>query len=145
MLAQQHVNRYRSHAKDVSLDEQVEAGVSFAAKPEAAALVADERLPHAIAQSLGELDSEERFLLASYYLDQRTLADIGRQLRVHESTVSRKLEKLTGTLRKRIRKRLQVAGVDPRRCDELLHELDVRDLDVDLAANLRQERPTQTF
>jgi RNA polymerase sigma-70 factor (ECF subfamily) len=98
-----------------------------------------------LAQALAELDSEERFLLASYYLDQRTLADIGRQLRVHESTVSRKLEKITRALQKRIRKRMQAAGLDRWRYDEIMQNLDVRDLNVDVTASLRQERPTDTF
>jgi RNA polymerase sigma-70 factor (ECF subfamily) len=145
VLAQQHIDRCRSHAKDVSLDEQVEAGVCFAASPQAAAPATDDRVEVAVAQTLAELGNEERFLLASYYLDQRTLADIGRQLREHESTISRKLDKVTGALRKRIRKRLQAAGINPRRCDELLQELDVRDLNVDVAANLRQERSVGTF
>jgi RNA polymerase sigma-70 factor, ECF subfamily len=145
VLAQQHVDRCRSHAKDVSLDEQVEAGVSFAANAATAAPVTDERIAQAVAQTLAELSSEERFLLASYYLDQRTLANIGRQLCVHESTISRKLEKLMKELRKRIRKRLQAAGLNSRRCDELLLELDVRDLNVNVAENLRQERPIETF
>jgi RNA polymerase sigma-70 factor (ECF subfamily) len=145
VLAQQHVNRCRSQAKVVSLEEQVEAGVGFAAKPEPQTAINDGGVSALIAQSIAELDSEERFLLASYYLDQRTLADIGRQLRVHESTVSRKLEKLTGSLQKQIRKRMQAAGVDRRRCDEILQDLDVRDLNVDVPRNLRQERPADTF
>jgi RNA polymerase sigma-70 factor (ECF subfamily) len=145
VLARQHVDRYRSHAKDVSLDEQVEAGVSFAATPSVATPVADDRVAVAIAQSLAELHSEERFLLASYYLDQRTLANIGRQMGVHESTISRKLDKLMKELRKRIRKRLQTAGINYRRCDELLLELDVCDLKVDVAKNLRQEKPVESF
>jgi len=145
VLAQQHVNRFRSHAKGVSLDEQVEAGVSFAASTATAAPVTDERVAQAVVQTLAEVGDEERFLLASYYLDQRTLANIGRQLCVHESTISRKLEKLTKELRKRIRKRLQAAGINSRRCDELLLELDVRDLNVNVAENLRQERPIETF
>ena len=145
VLAQQHVNRCRSLAKDVCLDEQVEAGVSFAASPAMAASVTDERLAQAVAETLSEVSSEERFLLASYFLDQRTLANIGRQLCVHESTFSRKLEKLTKELRKRIRKRLQADGINSRRCDELLLELDVRDLNVNAAENLRQERPIETF
>jgi len=78
-------------------------------------------------------------------LDQRTLADIGRQLRVHESTVSRKLERLAHELRKRVRKRLVLTGLNARRCDELMHELDVRDLDVNVAKTLRQEAPRSTF
>jgi RNA polymerase sigma-70 factor (ECF subfamily) len=145
VLAQQHVNCCRSHAKDVSLDEQIESGVSFAAASPAAAPVADERIAAAVAETLAGLGNEERFLLASYYLDQRTLADIGRQMGVHESTISRKLERLTRELRKGIRRRLQAAGMNPRRCDELLQDLDVRDLDVNVAENLRQERPVGTF
>jgi RNA polymerase sigma-70 factor (ECF subfamily) len=145
VISQQHVNRCRSHAKDVSLDEQVEAGVSFAASTPIAAPVTDDRVAEAVAQTLAELGGEERFLLASYFLDQRTLANIGRQMCVHESTIGRKLEKLTKELRKRIRKRLQAAGINSRRCYELLLEIDVRDLNVNVAENLRQERPVQSF
>ena len=139
VLSQQYVNRYRSQSKEVSLDAQVEAGVSFAAPPAESAPAADDRIAVAVAQTLAELSSEERYLLASYYLDQRTLADIGRQLRLHESTVSRKLERVTREVRKRVRKRLQAVGFHPRRCDELMQELDIRDLNVDVTATLSKK------
>ena len=145
VLSQQYVNRYRSQSKEVSLDAQVEAGVSFPAPPAESAPAADDRIAVAVAQTLAELRSEERYLLASYYLDQRTLADIGRQLRLHESTVSRKLERVTREMRKRVRKRLQAVGFHPRRCDELMQELDIRDLNVDVTATLRQETWPGTF
>jgi len=145
VLAQRYVDRHRKHARDVSLEEQVEAGVSFAARPMASADAPDTRLADAVRQTLSELGPEERFLLAAYYLDQRTLADIGCQLRMHESTVSRKLERLTRELRKYVRRRLQAAGMAPRRCDELLQDLDVRDLQVDVAGSLRQETPAGAF
>ncbi len=145
VLAQQHVNRCRSLAKDVSLEEQLEDGVSFPAGAAISAPVVDDRIAEAIKQALAGLGAEERFLLVSYYLDERTLANIGRQMGVHESTISRKLEKLTKTLRKGIRKRLQDAGIGSRRCDELLSELDVRDLEIDVAEHLRQEKPVSTF
>jgi RNA polymerase sigma-70 factor, ECF subfamily len=145
VLAQQHVNRCRTLAKDVSLEEQVEAGVSFAAKPETVTAAGAGRVSEMLAEALAELDSEERFLLVSYYLDRRTLAEIGRQLRVHESTISRKLEKVASGLRRRIRKRLHADGLDARQCDELMQELDVRDLNVDLAGNLRQEPAAESF
>jgi RNA polymerase sigma-70 factor (ECF subfamily) len=145
VLAQEYVNRYRAHSKEVSLDEQIEAGVSFSDRPLVNAAAPDDRLVAAVAESLAALSAEERFLLASYYLDQRTLADIGRQLHVHESTISRKLERLTGELQKRMRRRLQATGVDRRRCDELLQDFDVRDLNIDVAANLRQEMPLGAF
>jgi len=145
VLARQHIDRCRSHAKDVSLDEQVQAGIGFAAEPETALPPTDDRVTEAVSQTLAEVSNEERFLLVSYFLDQRTLANIGRQMGVHESTVSRKLEKLTKVLRKRIRKRLQASGINSRRCDELLLELDVRDLNIKVAENLRQEGPIETF
>jgi RNA polymerase sigma-70 factor (ECF subfamily) len=145
VLAQQHTNRCRSHVRNVSLGEQIEAGVSFAARPQSATPIVDQRIAAAIVQTLAEVSSEERFLLASYYLDQRTLASIGRQLGVHESTISRKLERITDALRKRMRKRMQSAGIAPRRCDELIQEIDVRDLDLNVTKNLRQERSIETF
>ena len=135
----------RSNALDVSLDEQLEAGVAFAAKPETPDPAADDWVVKAVSQTLAELRSDERFLLASYYLDKRTLAVIGRQLGVHESTVSRKLDRVTAAVRKRIRKRMLAGGMDARRCNEILEELDVRDLPVDVKGNLRQESKVETF
>jgi RNA polymerase sigma-70 factor, ECF subfamily len=145
VLSQQYVNRYRSRRREVSLDQELEAGVGFAAPP-----VADEKAPDdcvvtAVAQTLAELSAEERFLLTSWYLDQRTLADIGRQLKVHESTISRRMERLTAALRKRIRKRLQGAGLSSRECDEVMRDLDVRDLNINVATSLKQETPLETF
>ena len=145
VLSQQYVDRYRSQSREVSLDEQIEAGVSFADRTPAPTPEPDARMAEAVAQELATLGGEERFLLASYYLDGRTLANIASQLRVHESTISRRLERLTRELRKRVRKRLEAAGVNRRRCEELLQDLDVRDLNVDVAANLRQETSPATF
>ena len=145
VLSQQYIDRHRSQSREVSLEQQIEAGVSFADRTPAPTAQPDRRMAAAVSQELAALGDEERFLLASYYLDERTLANIGRQLRVHESTISRRLERLTGELRKRVRKRLEAAGVDRGRCEELLQEFDVRDLNVDVAANLRQETSPGTF
>jgi len=145
VLAQQHINRFRAHAADVSLDEQMEAGVAFAAAPAPNTAEPDSRLTEAVRDSLAELGGEERFLLAAYYLDGQKLAAIARQMSVHESTISRKLDKITGALRKRIRKCLRAKGLDARQCDEMLHDLDVRDLNLNVAETLRQERSIGTF
>jgi RNA polymerase sigma-70 factor (ECF subfamily) len=145
VLSRQFVNRYRSRSREVSLDEQLDAGVGFAAAPAADESGPDHRLGVAIAATLAELGAEERFLLSSWYLDQRTLADIGRQLSLHESTISRRLDRLTKKLRKRVRERLRAAGLGLRECDELLAELDVRDLNVNVAATLKQETRVETF
>lgn len=145
VLAQRHVDRCRAQKNDVSLEEQMEAGAAFAAPAETPAVALDPRLSTAVSAALKELGSEERFLLAAYYLDGQKLAAIGRQLGVHESTVSRKLERVTAALRKRVRKRLIAEGIDRRRCEELLAELDVRDLNVNVRRDLGQEKKMETF
>ena len=145
VLAQRHIDRVRACAKDVSMEEQVERGASFAAKEAPEVPEADERVARAVAGALADAANEERFLLAAYFLDRRTLAEIGRQMAVHESTVSRKLERATAALRKQVRKRLLAAGLTPARCGEVLEEIDVRGLRVDVEASLRQERRAETF
>jgi RNA polymerase sigma-70 factor (ECF subfamily) len=151
VLAREHIDRCRSYRNEVSIEEQIEHGVLFAQPNEPMPTDTDVRVGQAVAETLSELKAEERFLLGSYYLDHRTLAEIGRQMGVHESTVSRKLERLTGALRKRVRWRLQSAGVAARQCDELLQDLDVRTINVDVAENLKQagnskqEGPAGTF
>jgi RNA polymerase sigma-70 factor, ECF subfamily len=145
VLSQQFIDRCRSSAKTLSLDEQLDGGSSFAAPNLATSPPPDPRLAAAISQSLEALTAEERFLLASWYLDQRTLADLARQLRVHESTMSRRLDRIVNAVRKRVRKSLITSGLSARQCDELIEEIDVRDLDIDVAAKLRQETPPAAF
>jgi RNA polymerase sigma-70 factor (ECF subfamily) len=145
IVAQEHVNRYRRTRRETSLDEAVEQGQQFAAPTPAGTPAADQSLSHAIAAELAVLDDDERFLLASYYLDGRKLAEIARLLRVHESTISRKLERATGTLRKRIRKRLIDSGISSRQVDEWMQDLDVRDVQLPIAKTLRQEKQSSTF
>lgn len=131
VLAQEYVNRYRAGRRLVSLEEQTEAGVQFTATaPEpAASPVAEARLEAATDAALAALSAEEKFMLAAYYLDGRTLAEIARSLRVHESTICRKLEKLAVSLRKAIVANLMRAGMSRQAAEEAL-ETDVRDLRV---------------
>ena len=89
--------------------------------------------------ALADLDAEDRLVLASYYLDQRTLSEIGRMLGLHESTVSRRVEKITNRLRKQIVARLTKAGLSRRAAEELL-ETDVRALEINVREKLAQER-----
>ena len=144
VLAQEHVNRYRRGRRLVSLEEESEEGVQYAAaEPEPAAVV-DSRVENAIDEVLAALPPEDRFLLAAYYLDGRKLAEIGRMLVVHESTVSRKLEKLAKSLRKQILHSLGRAGMSRRQAEEAL-QVDVRDLQINLRERLAQETPSGAF
>lgn len=131
VLAQEYVNRYRRDRRLVSLEEQTEARV--------AKETIDPRLEQATDAALLELSAEERFLLASHYLDERSLAEIARMLRLHESTVSRRIGKLTARLRKRIVQGLKQRGMDARAAKEAM-QVDVRDMKLDLRGKLVQER-----
>jgi hypothetical protein len=57
------------------------------------------------------LEPEERFLLSAWFLDQRTLLEISRVLRVHEATVSRRIGRLTARLHKELLASLQASGM----------------------------------
>src|SRR5438552_5383236 len=92
VLAQEYVNQYRRKRRLVSLDEESEEGTQYAAPEKEPEPLVDARLEAVTDQALAALDPQDRFVLASYYLDGRTLAEIAGLLRVHESTISRKLD-----------------------------------------------------
>jgi RNA polymerase sigma-70 factor, ECF subfamily len=144
VLAQEFVNRYRRQRRLVSLDEESEEGVQFAAAAPAPAVGVDPRIEAATDEALAELSAEDRFVLASYYLDERTLAEIARTLHVHESTISRKLDKLAKSLRKRILAGLTRQGLSRQQAQEAL-EVDVRDLQLNLRKRLLQENAHRAF
>lgn len=137
VLAQEYVNRYRSQRRLVSLEEQAEAGAQFRAPASDPAPALDTRLEAATDEALEALPAEDRFILASYFLDGRTLAETARILGVHESTISRRVEKITATLRKQIVAGLMRRGMNRAQAVEAL-EADVRDLSLDVAARLRE-------
>jgi RNA polymerase sigma-70 factor (ECF subfamily) len=137
VLAQEYINRYRTQRRLVSFEEKTEGGSQFKAKDDAAAVLPDVRVEHAVDAALVELSAEERLILAFYYLDGRTLAETARMLGVHESTISRRLEKITISLHKRIVRELRRCGMSAREIDEALLT-DVRDLTVDIRGKLLQ-------
>lgn len=144
VVAQEFVNTYRKQRRLVSLDEEAEEGAQFAAASPEPIAPANPVLERATDEALRELDPEDRFVLASYFLDGRTLAEIARALRVHESTISRKVEKLTKSLRKQILKNLVRFGMSRRQAEEAL-AADVRDLTVDIRASLAQDSVSGAF
>jgi RNA polymerase sigma-70 factor (ECF subfamily) len=144
VMAQEHINRYRRQRRLVSLDEETEDGVQFATVDSEPAIVVDPRVEAATDEVLGTLPPEDRFVLASYFLDGRTLAEIARILGVHESTISRKLDKLAKSLRKQILASLGRRGMSRRQAQEAL-EVDVRDLRVNIRNRLAQETGGPAF
>jgi RNA polymerase sigma-70 factor, ECF subfamily len=144
VLAQEFVNRYRRTKRMVSLDEENEEGMQFAAVESELAPPRDSRLESATDTALARLSSEDRLVLAAYYLDGRTLAEVGRLLGVHESTVSRKVDKLAKSLRRKILAGMLRQGMARRQAEEAL-EVDVRDLQVNIRQSLAQESPGAAF
>jgi RNA polymerase sigma-70 factor (ECF subfamily) len=144
VLAQEFVNRYRRQRRLVSLDEKTEGGAQFAAADSEAAVAVDPRVENATDEVLSRLAAEERFILAAYYLDERKLGEIARTLGVHESTISRKLDKLAKSLRKQILAALVKTGMSRRQAEEAL-QVDVRDLRLNVRERVTQESESQAF
>jgi RNA polymerase sigma-70 factor (ECF subfamily) len=148
VMAQEFINRYRKQKRTVSLEEQTEEGVQFAAPVADPAGTSDraseQRLETATDAALAELSSEDRFTLVSYYLDGQTLADIARTLGLHESSVSRRLNRLATGLRKRILAGLRAQGMSHAQAAEAL-ETDVRDIRLNLRSRLTQDSGAKTF
>jgi len=144
VLAQEYVNRYRRTKRLVSLDQESEEGVQFRAPNPEPAPSADPRLAQATDEALALLSGEDRMVLSAYYLDGRTLAEIARMLGVHESTISRKLDKLAKALRKQILAGLVRRGLSRRQAEEAL-EVDVRDLQMDIRRSLTQDSSPAAF
>ncbi len=143
VLAQEYVNRYRAGRRLVSLEEQTEAGAQFAEKTVEAEPAPDARLVASTDEALSDLPAEDRLILASYYLDGRTLAEVARILGVHESTISRRLEKIVQSTRKAIVKGLLRRGMSKQQAEEAM-EADVRDFSIDVRRRLVQEKGEPT-
>jgi len=142
-LAQRHVDHYRRTRREEPLDKS-DADFERAADPdEETPFPALGLLERATEQALRSCDAEERFLLATYFLDGRTLFEIARMLAVHEATVSRRLRRTTGGIRKQILRNLVDAGLSRRAAEEAL-SADPRDLDLNLK-KLLQNSQTEAF
>lgn len=117
VLAQRHVDLLRADRGNISLDappdgredgpalEPVQRTNPAPADPDRAKILA--RLDRALHQALAALAPRDRMLLACYYVDELTLAEIGRTVGEHESTVSRQLERTRRALRESVTEALR--------------------------------------
>jgi len=133
ILAQRRVNQYRKIGRETELGE-IEPAATVSEEPASERL---EDLQLAIKITLSEASAEERFLLSAYYLDQHTLHEISRVLRVHEATISRKLKRATERLRKQLLRTLKARGLSRRASEEALGT-DPRDVDINLRKLLQK-------
>lgn len=109
VLAQRHVDRIRAGRKFEELED--EDGRDNAKLPAAAKVlqVADPhrakyllKFSNALQTALENLDARDVALLRMYYAEQKKLAEIGRGLGEHESSVSRHLEKVRQDVRRAV-------------------------------------------
>lgn len=137
-LAQRYVDEIRRTRRNQPLDDseaEIEAPEPDAEMP----AVATTALERAVEAAIAGRDAEERYLLAAYYLDGKTLLEIARVLGVHEATVSRKLHRGLDEIRKQILRHLAAQGLSRRAAEEMLGA-DPRDLDVNLKKLLQQSQ-----
>lgn len=106
VLAQRHIDQIRVARKFDSLDEPAAGEVPRVREPSTVRPPADprreqylERFREALADALASLDARDRSRLQLYYGEDRTLAEIGRAIGEHESSVSRNLERVRKELR----------------------------------------------
>jgi RNA polymerase sigma-70 factor (ECF subfamily) len=135
-LAQRHVDHYRRTRREEPLEEFDAPALDPPALTPVRELSLLER---AIEQAVSGSEAEERYLLAAYYLDEKTLLEIARVLGVHEATVSRKLHRAEKEIRKQILKHLQHNGMNRRAAEEAMGA-DPRDLEVNLKKLLQNSQ-----
>jgi RNA polymerase sigma-70 factor len=163
VLAQKQVDMFRTSGRTASLEgEEVEGGAAREFSGHSVIVPVDSdphremylgRFGQAFSMAIASLSPRERMILACYYVDQLTLAEIGRMLREHESTVSRQLERMRRALRESVTQALQV---EIPQCDgrpaepaldraqiELAFEYAVEDWPFDLSQTLSASEPAE--
>ena len=147
VLVRAYIDRYRSEKRLVPLDETMEEDPRLITAASEVVVSVDPRLEDATDEALSSLSPEDGYILVSHFLDGRTLADIASSLNVHESTASRRVEKITSRLRNKVVAALRRRGMSRAQAEEAL-QADVRDLQLKVRERLQktlQERHTGSF
>jgi len=142
VVSRTYVNGYRAEqrsetfkgriARELGADAQI---ASEAADPDRVRYL--EMLRRSLSAALTALPARDRLRLSYYYVQELTLAQVGRLLAEHESTVSRKLENTRKALRTEVERRLRddhgLAADEFRACYEAALEAWPFDLSRELA------------
>lgn len=154
ILAQRHVDAIRAGRRTTPMGTDGEDGEHLGHEPATAVLPPD---PHreryrtlfcrALEAALASLDARDHLRLRLYYAERRTLAEIGRLLQEHESSVSRNLDRIRAQLRKDVEGELQTGrarangkasgGLSPAEV-ELAIEYAAEDVPIDLEKILKK-------
>lgn len=133
LLAREFVDRYRQASRLVALDDNLPRIIP---EPEDFPDITGTPLNLALDKAVAELAGEPCLILAAYYLDARTLSEIGCMLGIHESTVSRRLNKSIRFLRKRTVHHLRKSGIGMQQATELM-ATGVRQISINLRDRLQ--------
>ena len=144
ILVQRHVDAVRAARRTQPLPDEEIASASTDAMENWRTPDPDRRrylaLLHAsLAAALSGLEARERLRLSCYYVQDMTLAQVGRLLGEHEATVSRKLGRTRRQLRKQVERSL---GADERlSADEirLCYEYALEEWPFDLTGVLQRQ------
>jgi RNA polymerase sigma-70 factor (ECF subfamily) len=135
-LSQRHVDQYRRSYREEPLEDLDAPSVE---RPVQESPVALPMVAQAVELALVESEAEERFILASYFLDEKTLAQIAAVLGVHEATISRRLRRATDSVRKQVLRNLRNLGISKRAAEEALGT-DPRDLELQIDLKTLMQR-----
>jgi RNA polymerase sigma-70 factor len=134
ILAQRHVDEFRRARKMESLDdpEDENRGGNAQKLPVTSGSQDPERerylamMQAAVEKALQGLDPQDRLRLAYYYVEELTLLEIGKMLREHEATASRKIERARQDVRRSVdavlRSEKQLSEAQVRLCYEYARE-----------------------
>ena len=133
VLAQRHVDQIRAQRRWLSLDAEDGGKPELPAEPMQASLLDPHRAHYlscfsaALQHALQALEPGDRERLELYYVRQMKLAEIGRRLGEHESSVSRNLERIRGDLRKltemKLREAYSLSEAEIQQCVEYAAEV----------------------
>lgn len=114
ILAQRHIDAIRAGRRFESLDDEESKSAAPKNVPSVASPPADPhreryvaRFVRALHEAIISLDSRDEQRIRLYYAQQQTLAEIGRQLGEHESSVSRNLDRIRLALRRAVEENLR--------------------------------------
>src|SRR5882762_11912300 len=154
VLAQRHIDAVRVARRFESLDEPDGDGKVRELADKVALPAGD---PHreryialfqaALGAALEKIELRDRERLRLYYVEERTLAEIGKKLGEHESSVSRNLERIRREMKANVEECLKKAAPGPRLSAEqisLCFEYAAEDVPIDLG-KLLKSRETGTL
>lgn len=145
VVARSVVDGYRASRRSAAMRERVEKEGEIGRTAIAETIDEPERdrylalLRTSLVKEISQLERRDRLRLAYYHVQQLTLAEVGRLLSEHESTVSRRLEQTRKALRKGIERSLRR---EHRLATDQIHacyEAALKSFPFDLTAELGEE------